>query len=81
MSLTKIDEIEQIDVVANGSVQVRIKTAILENGKEISNSYSRTIIAPGDNFDQESDRVRAICAAVHTPEVILAYQASQEAEV
>lgn len=68
-----------IEVVANGCVQVRKKTAILENGQEISGTFHRYVIVPGDDYSAEDDRVKAVCAAVHTPEVIATYQAMLEA--
>jgi hypothetical protein len=77
--LEKIEIVDRIEVVENGSVQVRTKTAIMENGKQISSNFHRHVVAPGDNYSGEADRVKAICAATHTPEVIAAYQAAQEA--
>lgn len=77
--LEKIEIVDRIEVIENGSVQVRTKTAIMENGKQISGHFHRHVVAPGDDYSAESDRVKAICAATHTPEVIVAYQAVQEA--
>ena len=68
--------IDLIEVVENGVVQVRTKTAIFENGKQISASLHRHVIAPGDDYSAEDDRVKAICAVAHTPEVIAAYAAT-----
>lgn len=67
-----------IEVVANGCVQVRVKTAIYENGKEISGTFQRHVVVPGQDYSDEDARVQAVCTAVHTPEVIAAYQAAQE---
>jgi hypothetical protein len=77
--LEKVIIVDLIEVVENGCVQVRTKTAIMENGKQISGTFHRHVVAPGDDYSGESDRVKAICAATHTPEVIAAYQAAQEA--
>jgi hypothetical protein len=77
--LEKIEIVDRIEVLENGSVQVRTKTAIMEDGKQISGNFHRHVIVPGDDYSGESDRVKAICAATHTPEVIAAYQAAQEA--
>ena len=74
--LEKIVKVDLVEVIENGCVQVRTKTAILEDGKEISGKFHRHVVAPGDDYSQEDDRVKAICAATHTPEVIAAYQAS-----
>ena len=79
MALEKVEIVDRIEVVENGCVQVRTKTAIMEDGKQISGTFHRHVVAPGDNYSGEADRVKAICAATHTPEVIAAYQAAQEA--
>ena len=77
MALEKIVVSDRIEVVDNGCVQVRTKTAILEDGKQISGTFHRHVIAPGDDYSQEDARVQAICAATHTPEVLAEYQAMQ----
>jgi hypothetical protein len=50
-----------------------------EDGNVISQSYHRHTIAPGQDYSNECDKVKAICQAAHTAEVIAAYQAMQEA--
>jgi hypothetical protein len=79
MSLEKVTSVDLIEVVENGIIQVRTKTAIKEDGVEISSKFHRHVVAPGDDYSGEADRVKAICAATHTPEMIAAYQAAQEA--
>ena len=77
MSLEKQTIVDKIEVVENGSVQVRTATRIVEDGNVISTSYHRHVVAPGQDYSQEDARVQAICAATHTAEVIAAYQAAQ----
>ena len=72
MALEKIISTDLIEVIENGSVQVRTKTAIMEDGKQISCNFHRHVVAPGDDYAGEDARVQAICAAVHTDEVIAA---------
>jgi hypothetical protein len=79
MSLEKIISVDQIEVVENGCVQVRTATKIVEDGKELNRSFHRHVVAPGDDYSGEDARVQAICAAVHTPEVIAAYEAMMAA--
>jgi hypothetical protein len=78
--LEKIEIVDRIEVLENGCVQVRTKTAIMEDGKQISGTYHRHVVAPGNDYSSEDDRVQAICAATHTPEVIEAYKASIAAQ-
>lgn len=76
MSLLKIVTVDRVEVVENGSVQVRTKTAIVEDGKQISSTFHRHVVVPGDDYSAEDARVQAVCAAVHTADVINAYQAA-----
>jgi hypothetical protein len=75
--LEKIEIVERIEVIENGCVQVRTKTAIKEDGVEISSKFARHVVAPGDNYSAEDTRVKAICAATHTAAVVSAYKAAQ----
>ena len=77
--LEKQTVVDRIEVVEVGVVQVRTATRIVEDGKVISQAYHRHCIAPGQDYSAECDKVKAICAATHTPEVVSAYQAMLEA--
>jgi hypothetical protein len=76
MSLEKVISVDLIEVVENGSIQVRTKTAIVEDGVEITSQLHRHVVVPGADYSAEDAKVQAIASAVHTPEVIAAYQAS-----
>jgi hypothetical protein len=80
MAITKELFVDRIEVIENGCVQVRTKTSIKEDGKEISSTFHRHVVAPSDDYSAESERVKAICAATHTADVISAYQAAQAAQ-
>ena len=78
MALTEESFADKIEIV-NNHVQVRVATVIKRDGEEISRSFHRHVLAPGDDYSAEDDKVKAVCAAVHTTEVIEAYKAAQEA--
>jgi hypothetical protein len=75
MALEKKVVTDLIEVLENGTLQVRTKTAILEDGVEISSKFHRHVVAPGANYSAEDAKVQAICAAIHTPEIVAAYEA------
>jgi hypothetical protein len=77
--LEKIVSVDLIEVVENGTIQVRTKTAIKENGVEISSKFHRHVVVPGADASAEDAKVQAIAASIHTAEVIAAYQTAQEA--
>jgi hypothetical protein len=74
--LEKVIVVDRIEVVENGCVQVRTKTAIMEDGKQISGTFHRHVVVPGQDYSQEDDRVKAICKATHTKSVVDAYKAA-----
>jgi hypothetical protein len=76
--LNKISVPDKIEVLENGVVQVRTAIRIMEDGNALSQSFHRHVIVPGQDYSQEDQKVQALCAAIHTPEVIAAYKASQE---
>ena len=78
MSLEKIEIVDLIETIENGSVQVRTKTTILENGLEISSKFHRHVVAPGDDYSGEDARVKAICSVIHTANVIASYKNNQK---
>lgn len=77
--LSKEVSIDKIEVLESGTVQIRQATRIIEDGAELSCSYHRWALAPGQNIADQEPRVQAICNTVWTPEVIAAYQAQKEA--
>ena len=79
MSLEKEIKIDKIEIVENRIVQVRQATIITEDGNEISRTFHRWCIAPGEDYSTQEQQVQDICKVTHTPEVIAAYQAQLEA--
>ena len=79
MALEKVTSVDLIEVIENGILQVRTKTTILEDGKQISGSFHRHVVAPGNDYSKQDARVKAICAATHTAAVVAAYKAAQAA--
>ena len=80
MSLSKTTVVDQIMVTENGAVFYREATRIFENGVEISKTYHRSSLTPGQDISAVPANVQAICNAAWTPEVVAAYQAAQEAK-
>ena len=76
MALTKHVSQDKIEVVGEFKhVQVRTKTAVMEDGVELSSGFHRHVVSAGDDYSAESTEVQAICAAVHTDTVVAAYAA------
>jgi hypothetical protein len=78
MALTEDTIVDSIDVLPDGQIQVRKANRVFRDGEEISKSFHRHVVAPGDDLSKEDPRVSEIGAVVHTAEVIAAFQAAQE---
>lgn len=79
MSLQKEIKIDRIEVVENGTVQVRQATIITDNHNEVSRTFHRWCVVPGEDYSTQEQKVKDICKVSHTPEVIAAYNAQLEA--
>lgn len=77
--LEKQTALDRIEILSNQIVVARYVTSIMENGLLLTEQASATYIQPGNDCSAEDTKVQAICAFLHTPEVIAAYQASLEA--
>lgn len=75
MSLTKQTVIDQITITENGIILYREATKIVEDGVELTKTYHRSSLTPGQDLTGQPDKVVAIAQAAWTPEVIAAYQA------
>ena len=78
MALSEVKVIDKIEVVEDGTLQVREATRIMKDDQEIAKTYHRWAFAPGSDVSAMPANVQAIAATVWTPELIAAYQAKQE---
>lgn len=79
MSLSETKVTDKIEVLENGVVQVREANRVLRNGEAIAQTFNRFMVVPGQDTTGMDAKVVAICAVVHTAEVVAAYEAAQAA--
>ena len=77
MSLTKSTTVDQITVTENGIILYREATRIMEDGNQISQTYHRNSLTPGQDLTGVPANVVAHCNTAWTAEVVAAYQAAQ----
>lgn len=80
MALTKETTVDQITVTENGIVLYREATVVLEDGAQLSKTYHRTSLTPGQDLTGQPEKVVAIANVAWTPEVIAAYEAQVAAQ-
>ena len=73
MALTKETVVDKIEVLENGTLQVRSATRVLEDGEVLSSSFHRHVLAPGEDTSNEDAKVVSIATATWTTEVVTAY--------
>ena len=75
MALTETTKVDQIELTAINTIQVRTANIIEKDSVEIARTLHRHVVCPGDNVTNEDPKVQAIANAIWTEEVIAAYQA------
>lgn len=82
MTLEKQEIVDKIEIVGPyRHVQVRKATVILEDGKELSRSFKRHVVNPGQSNSKEDNLVQAVCNAVHTKDVVDDFNVKKNEEV
>ena len=82
MALTEETVQDKLEIVGEFKhIQVRTATIIKKDGVEISRSFHRHVIAPGQDASAESDDVKALVTQFHTDAVKTAYDAHVAANV
>ena len=73
MALTEKQIIDKIEVLENNSIQVRIANVIEKDGIEITRTFHRHVVNPGDDISEQDQKVQAVCNAIWTQEIIAEY--------
>lgn len=76
--IEKQTAVDQITVTENGIILYREATKIIEDGVELTKTYHRSSLTPGQDLTGQPANVVAIANTVWTPEVVSAYQAAQQ---
>ena len=70
--------VDRIEIMQDHTVAVRYVVIVTEDGLPFAEQIKGNYFKPGDDYSAEDAKVQSICATVHTPEVIAAYQAAQQ---
>ena len=82
MALNKTIVVDRVEVLERGQIQVRTATVVDEDGTELSRTFHRLLLNPGDDTSGQGQRAQDIAAATWTPQVVAdwaAFVAEQEA--
>ena len=74
MALTEHIEIDRIEIVEMGIIQVRQATVIERDGEFVSRTFHRWVLTPDMDISGQEQKVQDICNAAWTDEVKAAYE-------
>jgi hypothetical protein len=74
MALTETTKVDQIELTERNVIQIRTATIIEKDGQELTRTYHRHLVEPGQNVSNEDSKVQAIANAIWTEEVIAEYE-------
>lgn len=77
MALSERTEIGSREILVNGVIQVRTDTVIERDGVEVSRTYHRHVIAPGQDVSSQDPSVQRIARVEHTKPVVDAFIATR----
>jgi hypothetical protein len=77
MAITKQIDIDQITVNSEGSILYREVTRIIEDDVQLTQTYHRTSLFPGQDLTNQPPNVVAIANVVWTEEIIASFEAKQ----
>jgi len=81
MALTEKTIVDKVELVETNHIQVRTATIIEKDGTELTRTFHRHVLSPGDDVSAEDPKVQAIANAIWTEEIIDDYQASLIKEI
>ena len=81
MALTKVITYDYEIRSEYKHIQERRKTAIVEDGKELSYSYHRRVLTPDMDVSSDSDEIKGMASALWTDDVKKAWSDKQKADV
>lgn len=77
MPIVKQVVTDRVEVLEDGSLQVREATRIVEDGVILAETYHRYVLAPGESTSGKSQRVVDVANAVHKPDVVASFNAKK----
>jgi hypothetical protein len=74
MAIEEYKKIDLIEIVENGTFQIRESNKILKDGIEIAKTYHRQSFAPGSDVSKMPKNIQAIANIVWTSDIITEYK-------
>jgi hypothetical protein len=66
--------VDLVSVTRINTIEVRRANIVLKDGEEISKTYHRHVVVPGDDLSQQDAKVVAVAQSIWTPEIVEQYK-------
>jgi hypothetical protein len=76
--ITKEIVVGSIEILEDSVMQVREDIVVIEDGKELSRTYNRYVVVPGEDVSQRPTKVQDIANFLWTSDVIEAWKIKEE---
>lgn len=67
--ITKQTALNQIQILSEGYVQIRIELSLVENDNKLSSIFHRAVICPGENIDTKMARINSHLSDMTYPSI------------
>jgi len=78
MALTKEEVQDKIEVLEDGTMQVRVATKVFDDGILVAESYHRKVVTPEDDVTNETGLAKEIADKIFTPTRKADYRAKMQ---
>jgi len=78
MALTKEEIQDKIEVLEDGTMQVRVATKVFDDGILVAESYHRKVVTPEDDVTNEIGLAKEIADKIFTPARKADYRAKMQ---
>jgi hypothetical protein len=78
MALTKEQILDRLEILEDGTIQVRWATRVIDDdGTILGERYQRHVLSPGDDVSGEHLRIRRVANAIWDAQTIADYRAKR----
>lgn len=75
MTLTEQEVIDKIEILEDGTIQVRKALRVYKDGIEIAKTYHRHCLSPGDDYKDEDEKVKKVATVMHDKDTVDTFKA------
>lgn len=71
-------KIDRIEIIENGSIQIRELIVIYKEGSELTRTFNRYVLEPGSNVEEMPEKIKGICKIIWTDDIIEQFEENKQ---